>query len=94
MTMTKGLYYTCSGRDSISMITSKHDNGREDRVWDFSCKQSFDSFSECFWSPYVNWFDEEFTFSCPSNYIISGMESYHKNKYEDRRWKIQVLQSK
>uniref|UniRef100_A0A0E9UTL6 Uncharacterized protein n=1 Tax=Anguilla anguilla TaxID=7936 RepID=A0A0E9UTL6_ANGAN len=24
------LYYTCSGRDSISMITSKHDNGRED----------------------------------------------------------------
>uniref|UniRef100_A0A0E9RZ99 Uncharacterized protein n=1 Tax=Anguilla anguilla TaxID=7936 RepID=A0A0E9RZ99_ANGAN len=38
------LYYTCSGRDSISMITSKHDNGREDRVWDFSCKQSFDSF--------------------------------------------------
>uniref|UniRef100_A0A0E9TDG3 Uncharacterized protein n=1 Tax=Anguilla anguilla TaxID=7936 RepID=A0A0E9TDG3_ANGAN len=27
------------------MITSKHDNRREDRVWDFSCKKSFDSFS-------------------------------------------------
>uniref|UniRef100_A0A0E9TJJ1 Uncharacterized protein n=1 Tax=Anguilla anguilla TaxID=7936 RepID=A0A0E9TJJ1_ANGAN len=39
-------------------------------------------------------FDEEFTFSCPLNYIISGTESDHENKYEDRRWKIQVLQSK
>ncbi|KAG5846132.1 hypothetical protein ANANG_G00146520 [Anguilla anguilla] len=70
------------------MISSIHHNHHEDRLWDFSCKKSFDTPPECFWSPYANWFDEAFTFTCPPNSILSGMESYHDNKHEDRRWKF------
>ncbi|XP_036376305.1 hemagglutinin/amebocyte aggregation factor-like [Megalops cyprinoides] len=82
------LHFTCGSRDSISMITSKHSNDAEDRVWGFSCQKTFDTQSECFWTNYVNYFDEQFTFNCPPNHVISGMDSFHNNDAEDRRWKF------
>ncbi|KAG9330482.1 hypothetical protein JZ751_024216, partial [Albula glossodonta] len=66
----------------------RHSNDAEDREWGFSCKRTFDSQSECFWTNYVNYFDERFTFNCPQNYVLSGMSSFHDNGAEDRRWKF------
>ena len=58
-------------------------------MWDFSCQQSFDSPANCHWTQYVNNFDQEFKYRCPKNYLISGMESYHQNMQEDRRFVFQ-----
>ncbi|XP_036374335.1 hemagglutinin/amebocyte aggregation factor-like [Megalops cyprinoides] len=82
------LSFACPSLSSISKIVSKHDNHHEDRIWDFSCKDTFESSPQCFWSPYANYFDEYLSYSCPDNYVMSGMESYHENKHEDRRWKF------
>uniref|UniRef100_A0A8C7D425 Dermatopontin n=1 Tax=Oncorhynchus kisutch TaxID=8019 RepID=A0A8C7D425_ONCKI len=82
------LQFNCPSRQSISHIKSQHVNYYEDRVWDFECKDTFVSEPECLWSPYVNDFDQEFSFKCPQNYVLTGVNSYHSNYYEDRRWKF------
>uniref|UniRef100_A0A4W5N5M8 Hemagglutinin/amebocyte aggregation factor-like n=1 Tax=Hucho hucho TaxID=62062 RepID=A0A4W5N5M8_9TELE len=82
------LQFNCPSRQSISHIKSQHDNFYEDRVWDFECKDTFVSEPECHWSPYVNDFQQEFSFKCPKNYVLTGMSSYHSNDHEDRRWKF------
>ncbi|XP_067906789.1 hemagglutinin/amebocyte aggregation factor-like isoform X2 [Heterodontus francisci] len=82
------LFYTCPTSDTIASISSQHHSYYEDRLWDFQCKTTFSELPTCAWTNYVNNFDEEFTFTCPFSSIISGMESYHHNKHEDRRWKF------
>ncbi|XP_024228663.1 hemagglutinin/amebocyte aggregation factor isoform X2 [Oncorhynchus tshawytscha] len=82
------LQFNCPSRQSISHVKSQHVNYYEDRVWDFECKDTFVSEPECLWSPYVNDFDQEFSFKCPQNYVLTGVNSYHSNYYEDRRWKF------
>ncbi|XP_073706336.1 hemagglutinin/amebocyte aggregation factor-like [Garra rufa] len=84
------LDFKCPSGQSISYIKSQHHNHHEDRMWEFGCKDTFDSGSDCFLSPNVNDFDQKFTFECPPHHIITGMSSYHNNKREDRRdrrWK-------
>lgn len=70
---------------------SQHDNHHEDRMWEFGCKNTFDSGADCFWSPYVNDFDQKFNYECPPHHIIAGMSSYHSNKHEDRRWALILM---
>ncbi|XP_028678537.1 hemagglutinin/amebocyte aggregation factor-like [Erpetoichthys calabaricus] len=84
----KPLHFMCPTDGSINYIKSIHHNHAEDCLWDLSCKPTFDSYPRCSWSNYVNWFDEEFYYSCPGNSVMSGMYSYHENKQEDRRWKF------
>nr|XP_023671039.1 hemagglutinin/amebocyte aggregation factor-like [Paramormyrops kingsleyae] len=72
---------------------SKHDNLYEDRIWEFQCKDTFNSNPQCFWTNYVNSFDEQFTFVCPNNYVMTGMGSIHDDKYGDRRWQFQCCQT-
>ncbi|KAM9311499.1 hemagglutinin/amebocyte aggregation factor-like [Gastrophryne carolinensis] len=85
-------YYSCPGHQSISMIISIHDNGREDRVWDFSCKDTFSSPASCFWTGYINEFDQEFNYVCPFGSVLAGLGGYHDNKREDRRWEAYCCQ--
>ena len=40
-------------------------------------------------SGYVNTFDNPLVFKCPGNQVITGVNSYHSNKYEDRRFGFQ-----
>ncbi|XP_048012784.1 hemagglutinin/amebocyte aggregation factor-like isoform X2 [Megalobrama amblycephala] len=87
------LSYHCRPGQSISSIKSMHHNYYEDRQWDLGCKDSSIS-TECFLSHYVNNFDQEFTFQCPTNYVIAGMHSFHHNYYEDRRWQFYCCKSK
>ncbi|XP_063785034.1 serine/threonine-protein kinase B-raf isoform X4 [Pseudophryne corroboree] len=86
------LDFKCQNHQSIGLIFSAHDNKYEDRVWDFSCTDTFSNPAKCTWTNYVNNFDEEFTFSCPFGSVLSGMYSYHENKYEDRRWRFYCCQ--
>ncbi|XP_075061026.1 hemagglutinin/amebocyte aggregation factor-like [Mixophyes fleayi] len=84
----KPLNYTCQNHQSINLIISIHDNKHEDRVWDFRCQNTFTKPASCYWTSYVNDFDQEFTFVCPFGSVLSGMESYHNNWKEDRRWEF------
>ncbi|KAM3926645.1 hemagglutinin/amebocyte aggregation factor-like [Leptodactylus fuscus] len=82
------LNYECKSHQSISLIISVHDDKYEDRVWDFGCQNTFNNPGSCSWTAYVNDFDEEFTFTCPFGTVLSGMDSYHNNKKEDRKWRF------
>ncbi|PIO39712.1 hypothetical protein AB205_0200370 [Aquarana catesbeiana] len=82
-----------SGEDLTSGVQrgtagSSHDNKREDRVWDFSCQNTFSNATSCSWTGYINDFDLEFSYICPFGSVINGMYSYHDNTREDRRWKL------
>ncbi|CAH2276564.1 hemagglutinin amebocyte aggregation factor-like [Pelobates cultripes] len=82
----QNLNFQCVNDESISMITSVHENKHEDRRWAFRCKKTFSNSGNCNWSGYINNFDEEFEFTCPFGSVLNGMSSYHDNKKEDRRW--------
>uniref|UniRef100_A0A6I8T2I0 Hemagglutinin/amebocyte aggregation factor n=1 Tax=Xenopus tropicalis TaxID=8364 RepID=A0A6I8T2I0_XENTR len=88
----KPLSFQCPKQQSISFIISKHSNRREDRVWSFACQNSLYLPLSCNWTNYVNDFDQELNFTCPTGSVLSGMESYHDNKKEDRRWKFRCCQ--
>ena len=42
--------FTCPQHQSISRVRSHHDNGAEDRVFDFQCKQYTSDSESCHWS--------------------------------------------
>ncbi|KAF4115342.1 hemagglutinin/amebocyte aggregation factor-like [Onychostoma macrolepis] len=88
------LDFDCPAGQSISYIKSQHDNRREDRMWEFGCKKTFDTARDCFLTPYVNDFDQAFTYECPPHHIITGMASYHGNRQEDRRWQFYCCRGK
>ncbi|XP_051746087.1 hemagglutinin/amebocyte aggregation factor-like [Ctenopharyngodon idella] len=87
------LDFKCPQGQTISYIKSEHKNRHEDRLWEFGCKDTFDSGSDCFLSPYANDFDKPFTFECPPHHIMAGMSSNHNNKHEDRRWQFYCCRS-
>ncbi|XP_069823590.1 hemagglutinin/amebocyte aggregation factor-like [Dendropsophus ebraccatus] len=80
--------FSCQNHQSILLISSKHDNRHEDRVWDFTCKDTFNGHGNCYWSDYVNDFDLPFDYTCPFGSVLSGVNSYHDNRREDRRFKF------
>ncbi|XP_055046262.1 hemagglutinin/amebocyte aggregation factor [Misgurnus anguillicaudatus] len=89
----ENLSFACLPGQSLSYVKSQHSNSNEDRMWEFGCKPTFDASTECFWSPYANDFDQQFTFECPPNHVMAGMSSYHSNKHEDRRWQFYCCRS-
>ncbi|XP_073707172.1 hemagglutinin/amebocyte aggregation factor-like [Garra rufa] len=86
------LNFVCPASQSISSIASEHNNDREDRVWDFSCQDTYGQ-SGCYWTDYVNDFDQLVLFECSAQHVIAGMSSYHSNTHEDRRWKFYCCKS-
>ena len=77
----------CPSGQVISTIDSVHFNPKEDRRWRINCKPapSGATPTSCYWTGYVNNFDEPISFMCPADYAISGIQSYHSNRHEDRR---------
>lgn len=82
------LYFICPNTYTISRISSYHSNFYEDRRFSISCKTTFNSYPQCYESGWVNNFDQYFSYTCPNNYAIAGMVSYHNNNYEDRRFQF------
>ncbi|KAK0046062.1 dermatopontin [Biomphalaria pfeifferi] len=81
--------FNCPAKKIISYISSVHDNYYEDRRWEIHCRTS-GSTSGCVNSgDYVNNFDNPVFFLCPGNKVLTGIESYHHDYYEDRRFKFQ-----
>ncbi|XP_062413004.1 hemagglutinin/amebocyte aggregation factor-like [Sardina pilchardus] len=80
------VYFICPYYESISRISSYHSDAYEDRRFSISCKRTFNSFPTCQQSGWVNSLDRYFAYTCPTNYVLAGMESYHNDNYEDRRF--------
>ncbi|GFO09206.1 hemagglutinin/amebocyte aggregation factor [Plakobranchus ocellatus] len=82
--------HACNGNQVLKSVYSVHSNGAEDRRWRFTCAAAPNgaSPSNCYWTDYVNTWDQPISFMCNSDYVISGLQSYHSNGAEDRRFKF------
>jgi len=73
---------------AISRLMSHHDNRKEDRQWKFGCSSLCTSLSHGIQSGWVNNWDGPEDYTCPANFVMTGMYSEHDNRKEDRRWRI------
>merc|ERR1712072_1559923 len=84
------LTYVCPSNMVITGLISVHDNGKEDRRWNIRCS-SFKGLAvnPSGWSGWKNDWDKTFHASCGNPRCpLVGLQSYHSNSKEDRRWKI------
>ncbi|GFO33132.1 hemagglutinin/amebocyte aggregation factor [Plakobranchus ocellatus] len=88
--------YACHRGKILKTVYSVHDNRREDRRWSFSCGQAPGGAAphDCLWTGYVNGWDAVMNFVCPRDYLITGLQSYHDNRREDRRFKFKCCTQK
>ncbi|KAK3784011.1 hypothetical protein RRG08_025206 [Elysia crispata] len=84
------LLYACHGGQVLKSVHSVHNNRAEDRRWRFTCGSApaGGNPTSCYWTGYVNGWDEPVSFMCPADYMIAGVQSYHSNGAEDRRIKF------
>ena len=80
----------CRVGEGFFGVRSQYDHGRRDRLWAFQCRKVVkDGCATCTkTSSYVNNFKETIFFMCGKNEYMGGVESYHDNGQEDRRWKF------
>ncbi|ESO87269.1 hypothetical protein LOTGIDRAFT_106953 [Lottia gigantea] len=76
----------CSYHQSFYRIRSEHDNGKEDRRWQFDCHYIGPLMGGCTWYNDVNGWDAPVNFYCPNNGAMTGVKSRHDNGKEDRIW--------
>merc|ERR1712023_40008 len=77
-----GTNYYLSGSKGV------HSNWYEDRRFQVINTRIGNTVDHAQTTSEVNGWDAEFAYTCPSNTVITGLQSYHSNWYEDRRWKI------
>jgi len=87
----KPQYCRCPPGERLSTFKSKHDNGKEDRKWSLACSaitadRPFDADADVFESSENNWDSFHSWYGMASNSFLVGMESYHSNKKEDRKY--------
>ena len=80
----------CHGGAGMYQVQSVYSDGARDRVWSWQCKNlKMNAYnSQCANTDYVNNFDEPMYFMCGSDQYIAGVDSYHNNWREDRRWRF------
>ena len=88
------LLVSCGHKQAFQRVVSRHDNGREDRVWYWTCRTvAKRDWSHCFWTGFQNRMDQPFVFECPNNCVLTGVYSEHNNYHEDRRWKFRCCEA-
>ena len=80
--------------EAIVSIKSVFSKVRGDRRYQFSCAKVADSpAKDCQWHNNINNWQEPIGFTCPSDFYIAGLKSYHINSKEDRRWSVKCCRS-
>ncbi|KAH3830593.1 hypothetical protein DPMN_103838 [Dreissena polymorpha] len=83
--------FQCPRNNYINGMGSVHDNGAEDRIWKFYCCQLPDiHMFDCSFTDWTNVFDGAQNFNSPDGLVMKGMDSYHDNNFEDRRFKYEL----
>ena len=81
----------CNKGEGIYKIQSEFHGKYNDRRWNFECRKVVQNNAQVTCTPeksYVNDFNGPIAFPCGENQYIAGVESYHDNSKEDRRWKF------
>ena len=78
--------FRCPSGQAVYRVRGYHNNGKEDRIYCWYCQSQNGSYSSCYNTGYINYFDQPVYFSCKVNYFLAGVRSYHDNKREDRRF--------
>ena len=81
----------CNKGEGIYKIQSEFHESHRDRRWNFECRKVVQNNAKVTCTQtqsYVNEFNGPIVFSCGDNEYIAGVESYHENSKEDRRWKF------
>ena len=87
----KPMFRQCRYGYILTSFNSWHDNGKEDRRWNFRCSSVRPKrLGSCRWTSYLNDFDQVLDYHAPADYVITGVRSYHDNRREDRRFKFKV----
>ncbi|WAR08622.1 DERM-like protein, partial [Mya arenaria] len=77
-------------KQAIYAIYSEHNNKAEDRQFDFGCRDVVTNMdglqTYCYWSGFINDYDKPVNYQCPGNRYVNGIDSYHNNLMEDRKW--------
>ena len=86
----KPFNFSCNDYEHLSGILDSEWSGHhKDRKFNFECQKGFVT-TECKWSnkkgAYVNNWDGDLKYECPSDSLITGLESEHNDWFEDRRW--------
>ncbi|XP_038636792.1 hemagglutinin/amebocyte aggregation factor-like isoform X2 [Scyliorhinus canicula] len=88
--MDEEFVFTCPFGSIITGVEACHSNYYEDRRWKFSCCRVPNTCNkDCFWTDYLNLFDDYFSWKVPDSAYLVGVSSYHNDYREDRRWKYQ-----
>lgn len=83
----------CTHTQVLTFVESWHSNGHEDRQFNFGCMHFQNTkHGSCYWSNYVNDMDRDIHFNCASDYVLAGVQSYHSNSHEDRRFNFKCCQ--
>ena len=77
----------CQGKNGMFKVLSVHSDVKEDRVWNWKCRRVVKwGRPKCKQTNPVNNFDEPMFFMCGKNQYIGGVDSYHDDQAQDRRW--------
>ena len=88
------LDFQCPTGYSIDHISGYHNSDYEDRVYCYSCQKVSETYSDCYETGYVNDWGQPVVSVCKSNqYYIAGVNSYHSNPDEDRRFNYKCCSS-
>ena len=85
--------FVCPSGYAISNVYGYHDNGKEDRVYCYSCENTNGNSSSCYRTGYVNHYDCPVAVLCKPNHFFAGVRSIHNNDKQDRRFDFQCCSS-
>jgi len=89
-------YCNENGKDGVIVgFNSVHNNKKEDRRWKIKCCQMSAGTQEkknCAWTSYINDWDKYMNYNVPLGKAIHGIQSFHNNKKEDRRWQLYLCE--
>ncbi|CAB4010825.1 Hypothetical predicted protein [Paramuricea clavata] len=83
----------CPAGSGMTKIVSYYSSGYKDRTWAFYCRKDSKVTSICHWSSWLNWYESELLYQCPSG-VLTGVYSTHNNYYQDRRFRFRCCQTK
>jgi len=84
----RSMSFSAGSNKIITGFYSYHSNRREDRRWRVYYGSTSLTCTPGGWSNWRNSWDRDMTFSCPSRAVLNGIQSYHNNRKEDRRWQF------
>lgn len=93
--LNKRHYRVCEDGYGIYGVISVHHNYSEGRQWYWQCRKLApeNSSHSCYWSRDVNYYNKDISFTCCDNEYIRGVDSYHDNSHDDRRWSFYCCDS-